>query len=142
MSLRKRHLLECFILGNAWSLLNTFLTLHGGYMKYSNLLILLTLFGSLAGCGKPVPKEKSLYIGEWQEKAMYLLITQDGSVKYKRLKDGGTTSVDGPLKGFNGDNFEVGLGPMATTFVVSKPPYKDGNGWKMVVDGLELTKTD
>jgi hypothetical protein len=31
---------------------------------------------------------------------------------------------------------------MATTFVVSKPPYQDGAQWKMVVDGLELTKTD
>ena len=111
-------------------------------MKYSKLLILLTLLGSLAGCGKPVPKEKSSYVGEWQEKAMYLLITQDGSVKYKRLKNGGTTSVDGPLKRFDGHNFEVGIGPMTTTFVVSKPPYKDGNGWKMVVDGLELSKTD
>jgi hypothetical protein len=73
---------------------------------------------------------------------MYLLITQDGSVKYKRLKDGGTTSVEGPLKGFNGNNFDVGVGPMATTFVVTKPPYQDGEDWKMVVDGLELTKTD
>jgi hypothetical protein len=29
---------------------------------------------------------------------------------------------------------------MATTFVVSKPPYQDGDHWKMVVDGVELTK--
>jgi hypothetical protein len=111
-------------------------------MKYPKLLVLFALLGSLGGCGKPVPKEKSMYVGEWQEKAMYLLITQDGSVKYKRMKDGGTTSVEGPLKGFNGNNFDVGLGPMATTFVVTKPPYQDGEQWKMVVDGLELTKTD
>ena len=111
-------------------------------MKYPKLLVLLPLLGSLAGCSRPVPQEKSSYIGEWQEKTMYLLITQDGSVKYKRMKDGGTTSVDGPLKGFSGNNFEIGVGPMATTFVVSKPPYQDGEHWKMVVDGLELTKTD
>ncbi|WOB06875.1 hypothetical protein [Piscinibacter gummiphilus] len=72
---------------------------------------------------------------------MYLLITQDGSVRYKRLKGGGTTSVDGPLKGFAGNNFEVGIGPMATTFVVSKPPYQDVDKWKMVVDEVELVKT-
>jgi hypothetical protein len=111
-------------------------------MKYPKLLVLFALLSSLGGCGKPVPKEKSMYVGEWQEKAMYLLITQDGSVKYKRMKDGGTTSVEGPLKGFNGNNFDVGLGPMATTFVVTKPPYQDGEQWKMVVDGLELTKAN
>lgn len=72
---------------------------------------------------------------------MYLLITQDGSVRYKRLKGGVSTSVEGPLKGFDGDNFEAGVGPLATTFVVSKPPYQDGDEWKMVVDDVELTRT-
>ena len=104
-------------------------------------LPLLLILTSLAGCGKPVPAEKSAYVGEWQEKAMYLLITQDGSVKYKRLKGGSTTSIDGPLKGFKGNDFEVGVGPMATTFVVNKPPYQDGDVWKMVVDGQQLSRT-
>ncbi len=72
---------------------------------------------------------------------MYLLITQDGSVRYKRLKGGVTTTIEGPLKGFNGDNFEAGIGPLATTFVVSKPPYQDGDKWKMVVDDVVLTRT-
>lgn len=101
----------------------------------------LALAAALAGCGKPVPQDKAAYVGEWQEKTMYLLITQDGSVRYKRLKGGGNVSVEGPLKGFTGNDFEVGLGPMATTFVVSQPPYQDGDRWKMVVDGVELVKT-
>ncbi|MFC5460017.1 hypothetical protein [Massilia niabensis] len=109
-------------------------------MKAFKLPLLFVLI-SLAGCGKPVPPEKAAYVGEWQEKTMYLLITQDGSVTYKRLKAGSTTSVAGPLKAFNGSDFEVGVGPMATTFVVSKAPYLDGNVWKMVVDGQELTRT-
>ncbi len=103
-------------------------------------MIVLLLSFSLLGCGKPVPAEKLSYVGEWQDKTMYLLITQDGSIRYKRLKGGVSTSVEAPLKGFDGSNFEVGIGPMATTFVVSKPPYQDGEKWKMVVDGVELTK--
>ena len=71
---------------------------------------------------------------------MYLLITKDGSVRYKRLKGGVSTTIEGPLKGFDGNNFEAGVGPLATTFVVSKPPYQDGEKWKMVVDDVELTK--
>jgi hypothetical protein len=88
-----------------------------------------------------VPPEKRAYVGQWQEGTMYLIITPDGSVRYKRSKNGGATSVDAPRKGFKGNDFEVGVGPMATTFVVSKPPYRDGDAWKMVVDGLKLTRS-
>ena len=104
-------------------------------------LFLLALLGTLLGCGKPVPTDKSAYVGEWEERTMYLLITQDGSVRYKRLKAGATRSIDGPLKGFTGNNFDVGIGPVYTTFVVSKPPHLDGDKWKMVVDDVVLTKT-
>ena len=110
-------------------------------MRFLKLTIALLLALLLPGCGKPVPQERSAYVGEWQEKTMYLLITQDGSVSYKRIKGGVTTSVNGPLKDFDGDNFSAGIGPMSTTFVVSKPPYQDKGRWKMVVDGVELTKT-
>jgi len=109
-------------------------------MKIRKLLLGLALLITLVGCGKPVPPEKSDYVGEWHEKTMTLLITQDGSVRYKRLKAGSSTSIEGPLKGFDGNNFKVGIGPISTTFVVTKPPYQDGNQWKMVVDGVELVK--
>ncbi len=110
-------------------------------MNSIKTLVLLLLSISLVGCGKQVPAERMSYVGEWQEKTMYLLITQDGSIRYKRLKGGVTRSIEMPLKGFDGHDFEAGVGPMATTFVVSKPPYQDGEKWKMVVDGVELTKT-
>src|SRR5712691_9383742 len=111
-------------------------------MKLRNTLVVLGLALLLTACGKPVPPEKMDYVGEWQAKTMYLLITGDGSVQYKRLKGGVTTSVSGPLKGFQGHNFEVGIGPMSTSFEVSEPPYRQGTHWKMVVDGIELTKAD
>ena len=110
-------------------------------MNILKTAVLLLLGLALLGCGKPVPAEKSSYVDEWEEKTMYLLITQDGSIRYKRLKGGATTSIDAPLKGFEGNNFVAGVGPMTTTFVVSKPPYQDGDKWKMVVDGVVLTKT-
>ena len=107
--------------------------------RYTVVLLLLALL--LQACGKPVPPDKAEYVGEWQEKSMYLLITQEGSVRYKRVKDGVSTSIEAPLQGFDGDNFVVGIGPMSTTFTVSRPPYHDGRAWKMVVDGVELTRT-
>ena len=105
--------------------------------KIAALAILLLA----AACAKPLPPDKADYAGEWQSPAMYLLITKDGSVRYKRLKGGATVSVDAPIKEFQGNNFVAGVGPMTTTFIVNKPPYKDGDKWKMVVDDVELTRT-
>ena len=106
-------------------------------MKRLSIAALVLL---VASCGEPVPPDKSAYVGEWQEKSMYLLITQDGKVSYKRQKGAGSVSVDGPIKTFKGNDFEVGIGPMSTTFVVTKVPYQAGGQWKMVVDGVELTR--
>jgi len=95
----------------------------------------------LCSCSKPVPPEKASYVGEWKHPTMYLLLTQEGSVRYKRMQGGVNTSIEGPLKGFQGNNFEVGVGPMSTTFVVTVPPHEDEGKWKMVVDGVELVRT-
>ena len=104
--------------------------------KAASLLMLLTL----AACAKPVPPEKAAYVGEWRGTAMALLITQDGSVAYRRLYQGVNKSINAPLEEFQGDNFVVGVGPLSTTFVVSVPPHLDGTLWKMTVDGVELTR--
>jgi len=73
---------------------------------------------------------------------MSLLITQDGSVKYERLEAGATKSISGPLQGFEGQNFSVGIGPMSTTFVVAAAPHSTGDRIVMTVDGVELTKEE
>jgi hypothetical protein len=94
----------------------------------------------LAACGQPVPAEKADYVGDWRAKDMRLLITRDGRVEYSRKNGDNTTRVNAPLQGFDGDNFVAGVGFLRTTFVVSKPPYRVGAAWKMVVDGVELTR--
>lgn len=71
---------------------------------------------------------------------MKLLILTDGTVAYKRWKSGVTTSVNGPLKEFQGNNFVVGVGPFSTTFEVSEPPHEIDGSWQMVVDGVRLTR--
>jgi len=72
---------------------------------------------------------------------MYLVITKDGDVSYKRVKGKETTTINAPLQGFNGNDFDVGVGPLSTTFKVKKPPYQEGEQWKMIVDDVVLTKT-
>ena len=111
-------------------------------MTFRRFAVIAAIAALLSGCGQPVPPEKAAYVGEWRAGMMVLAITQDGTVHYKREKGGGSTSIDAPLRGFDGDNFSVGVGLLGTTFVVSKPPYLDGYTWKMVVDGVELTRTE
>lgn len=96
----------------------------------------------LAACGVAVPPDKMAYVGEWRAEGMSLLITRDGSVVYHRLRKGAKTSMDAPLKGFQGDDFEVGVGPMSTVFKVSAPPHEVEGRWLMTVDGVELSRVD
>jgi hypothetical protein len=90
----------------------------------------------------PVPAEKMAYVGDWQGKDMRLQLAKDGKVKYKRNQPGKNLDLSVDLQGFNGDNFDVGVMLVRSTFVVSKPPHREGGKWKMTVDGVELTKVD
>ena len=95
----------------------------------------------LAGCSEPIPLEKMAYAGDWRARDMRLLITPDGRCEYRRRREGGnTSSISAPIVRFEGDNFVVGLGLLSTTFVVSKPPHLANGRWRMIVDGVELTR--
>lgn len=107
-----------------------------------NILVSLIIIWGLTGCSKPLPDDKLDYAGEWQSKEMYLLILEDGTVAYQRLQRGGSTSINGPLKEFVGDDFIVGLAFLTTTFEVSQPPQLSDGKWTMVVDGVKLIKTE
>ncbi len=111
-------------------------------MRSLKFICLSALLLILVACAKPVPPEKAAYVGYWKARTMSLLITQDGSVVYKRIKGGVTTSINAPLQGFHGNNFDVGLGSMKTTFVVSMPPHQAKGKWKMTVDGVRLTRME
>ena len=108
--------------------------------KQISLAILVAAALILSACGQPVPDDKAAYVGEWRGQTMTLLLMKDGTVHYARVKGSVTTSIDGPLRRFEGDNFVVGIPFISTTFEVSKPPYQEAGTWKMVVDGVELTR--
>jgi hypothetical protein len=109
-------------------------------MKAIHLAAAMLLALLLAACGNPVPADKAAYVGEWHAKDVDLVITQAGRIEYERRRGTAKTSITAGIKGFEGNNFVVGFGPFSTTFVVTKPPYQEGNAWKMVVDGVELVK--
>jgi hypothetical protein len=111
-------------------------------MRRLRVPIMIGLLLALAGCGIEVPQDKADYVGRWKHPDMSLWIRADGHVEYRRVEGSGNTSISAPLKAFDGDDFEVGIGWMSTRFDVSTPPHRDDGEWKMVVDGLELTRVE
>jgi hypothetical protein len=93
-----------------------------------------------AACSQPVPAAKAAYVGAWKADQMALLITADGFVRYERRGANGRTSINAPIQKFDGDNFVVGVGFLRTTFVVSRPPHREGTRWMMTVDGVEMVR--
>ena len=120
--------------------LSRFARARAAVMTKTIRLLPIALAALLAACGVPVPPDKSAYVGEWGSPHMVLRITQDGHVDYERHEGATSKSVSGPLKGFVGDSFEVGIGPMSTTFEVTAPPHVDGDKTLMTVDGVQLEK--
>ncbi|MBR0712286.1 MULTISPECIES: hypothetical protein [Bradyrhizobium] len=114
--------------------------------KRTSLVVLVAALPLLAACGQPVPEDKAAYVGEWHAPAMDVELTRDGIVHYKRVTEGTkigevTTTINAPLRRFEGDNFVVGIPFLSTTFEVSTPPHQEAGTWKMVVDGVELTRS-
>ena len=108
----------------------------------SKHLILIFLLLTLTACSKPIPESRLHYVGEWQSKEMSLLILEDGRVAYERVTGRSTVSIDAPLKEFVEDDFVVGVWFLTTTFDVSEPPEQVDGKWRMVVDGVRLTKVE
>ena len=107
-----------------------------------SLVLAAGLLSSAAAWADPVPLDKMDYVGNWQGKDMQLSLTKEGKVEYKRGRPNDQVDLSIDLKGFKGNNFEAGVAFVRTTFVVSKPPHREGGKWKMTVDGVELTRSE
>jgi len=84
--------------------------------------------------------DKKDFIGYWYGTGMSLLITADGGLAYERKKDGTTTSIDAPIQEFESDHLTAGVWIFSVEFKIDRAPYKDGDAWRMVIDGVTLTK--
>lgn len=113
---------------------------HAQHGQRGRTLRALTLAALLAGCGMQLPAEKKHYEGYWQAEGMQLWISADGNVSYLRSSPSGSTLINAWLIRFEGNGFLVGAGPINTTFVVNQPPHRNGDVWRMTVDGVELTR--
>lgn len=114
-------------------------------MKLRNLAIAGLLSLSLIGCAKPLPAEKIAYAGTWTsaDSRVTITISPEGRVEYSNEQPGKSSSVSAPIKSFDGDSFDAGIGPLSTEFKVTQPPKQDDQGnWFMIIDGHTLAKVE
>ena len=55
-------------------------------MRLVPVIALLVGLALMAGCSKPVPPEKASYVGHWQNQSVFLLITAEGRVEYRKVR--------------------------------------------------------
>ena len=89
-------------------------------------------------------EDRQNYIGEWRGENTNLSIKPDGTVDYRREETVGDTtntdSVSGPINGFHGASFTVGVLGSNTQFEVSQSPRMENGVMTMTVNGEKLEK--
>lgn len=109
---------------------------------FASLILASSLSASSVAWADSVPADRLDYVGNWQGKDMQLSLSREGKVKYKLDRPGKQVDLSLDLQGFKGKDFEAGAFFLTTTFVVGKPPRREGGKWKMTVDGVELTRSE
>jgi hypothetical protein len=102
-------------------------------------LLSLVLFAS-ACKGQPLPADKAEFAGHWRGGGIDLVIRPEGHVTYEKVEGKGRVQVEGPLQGWIGNDFVVGVMVVKTTFKVTEAPHEDGGVWTMTMNGVELTR--
>ncbi|MDP2387861.1 MAG: hypothetical protein Q8M29_15920 [Bacteroidota bacterium] len=109
--------------------------------KIAALFLIICYISSCGLKGSGIPAGKEDYIGTWTSDKITLKITAGGRVDYKKqTSEVSSTSVNGPIQKFEGNNFIVGALGINTTFIVTNLPHQEAGVIKMTVDGEELVK--
>lgn len=97
----------------------------------------------LAACAKqPLPPDYAEYAGHWRGDGVLLVITAKGHADYELVRGGARTSIEGPVHGFDGKGFSIGVGPLSARFEVQQPPHLANGRWRMTVDGRPLVRVE
>lgn len=111
-------------------------------VKGPTRLALLSLLALLAACAQPVPEAYADYVGHWRGEGMRLVIRADGHADYDRVQGQSHVSIEGNAHSFSKGGFRIGLGPLSADFTVQRGPEVEKGRWRMIVDGVELTRVD
>ena len=104
------------------------------------LALALALSGCCGACQPtPVPESHKELVGSWKGDGITLDISSAGQCSYVK-QSGARTEINGPIQAYTDTSFDVGIGPIKSTFVIDKMPRKKKGKWTMTIDGNELTR--
>ena len=125
-------------------------------MRSSFIVFLGALCCMFTSCGpKPLPSDKIAFVGQWKASSGFTLtINANGTATlfqsidhanpdYERLciTVGPKTIEDIPVSFVGDDILEVSKPFLyAKTYKIDRPPYRDGDSVKMVLNGVTLIK--
>jgi len=89
---------------------------------------------------KPVPDDKSDYIGMWLGGPITFEVRPDGILFYEKTNGGTSTSLEVPITIWGNSSISAGIGPFATTFAINSPPQQIDGQWTMTVDDQILLR--
>ncbi|MEM7155641.1 MAG: hypothetical protein AAF799_22515 [Myxococcota bacterium] len=105
--------------------------------------VLISCVLVLTACkGQPLPADKAEFAGHWVGPGMDLVIRPEGHVTYEKVEGKGRTSIEGPLQGWQDDDFIVGVMVVKTKFEVTETPRELDGEWTMVVNGVRLKRVE
>ena len=108
--------------------------------KFALQPVLVALALSMLGCGMDaLPEDKADYAGFWTGSTINLQIAPDASVDYARSTIDSSTSVNGKIVRFEGDDFVV-YAVLNLSFDVSDPPHDEEGVMHMTVNGEDLSR--
>ena len=101
--------------------------------------VIISLF--LISCSAdPLPQDQKVYAGVWQGGNVFLEIKEDGNASYAKVQDGASETIDAPVKQIGDGKIIIGYLFITKTLELTKAPYQEEDEWKMIIDGVTLTK--
>lgn len=99
------------------------------------VVVLVALLSLLISCADPtpVPPDKLEYVGIWVASDRFISLFANGRLEYKEKLGFGMHNRTESNFRFEGNIIKS---DMFASFVVDKPPWKDGDKWKMKMDGV------
>jgi hypothetical protein len=104
-------------------------------------ILCLVIISVIFGCAPdPIPQDQKVYVGIWQGSNIFLEIDADGNASYAKVMEGASETVDSPVKKIGDGKIVIGYLFITKTLELTKPPFEEDGKWKMVIDGVTLTK--
>lgn len=101
-------------------------------LLFLSLIAIMGTYSCLGTDKSPLTQEQKIYAGRWSTNdGTWLHIYNDGGGSFKKsnseVNGGSTTLTDSTLF--------IGIWKMGSTYSIDKPPYQEGNRWKMELNG-------